>query len=403
MKARVLNISQELAMRAATDPDFGLALAFVVLIKANSVSSVIKNCSIRDFKSRYHIGSDKIRKAIKIGLEEGLLHSFTLKDKHGKSIKYMRAMPVKEKKGWHSRLSICDSPSGKQIYLESNVKNNYNKYSQLTTTPSLSDVQNLFIIVMLDKLNKGYWRGRDQVLRKKLQISGSANLLKQCRNFDQMREFESKTFNSSAVNNYGWINTGYSYRKMSESCGRYVSMYKVAKLMHKAIDDGLFAVIENRICVREGSSLHRHWNDDLGVPRPDRRSPRWGSETFEYYAKQEQAIKDNQRSFYDNVYRNPVTGDLEDLDARCYWGAKRKKKIVKHDHLLREKNADGVNVLVHDPKSKDGYVHIYTFSTTYTREDRYKKFKRMANSYERLGNFNGKVHEDSSYANKKKK
>ena len=81
MKARTLNISQELAMRAATDPDFGLALAFVVLIKANSVSSVIKQYSIRDFKNRYHIGSDKIRTASKIGLKEKLLRSFTLKDK----------------------------------------------------------------------------------------------------------------------------------------------------------------------------------------------------------------------------------------------------------------------------------------------------------------------------------
>lgn len=390
-------------MRAATDPDFGLALAFVVLIKANSVSSVIKQYSIRDFKNRYHIGSDKIRTAIKIGLKEKLLRSFTLKDKHGKPIKYLRALRIHKKKGWHSRLSICDSPSGKQIYLESKVKKNYDKYSQLTTPLSLSNVQDLFIIIMLDKLNKGYWKGRDLALRRKLEQSGSANLLKQCKDFEQMRSFESKACNSSSVNNYEWVNTGYSYRKMSESCGKYVSLYKVARLMHKAVEDGLFSIIENRICVREGSSRHRHWNDNLGVPLPNPRSSRWAIEMFEYPAKQEQAIKDNQHLFCDQVYKNPVTGELENLDARCYWGAKRKKKIVRQDKLLREKNADGVYMPVPDPKSRDGYVHTCSYRTTYTNEDRYKKFKRMANSYERLGDFNGKVLVKSHYYKKKEK
>lgn len=400
-RIRTLNIAPKLIKRASTDPDFGLALILVIFIKAHSVSSVIKQYNIRDFKNRYHVGADKVRKAIAIGIKEKLLQVFSIADKKHKTIKYLKALPIHEN-GHCYRFQVCNSPSGIQIYLDSKTKNNYSKYSQRTSPTSFNDVDDLFMIITLDKLNKGYWKGRDQELRQKLESTGSSNLIKKCHTFEQMRNLEQEIFSGSKVDNYNWINTGYSFRRMAEKCGRRMTVYKITQLMHKAIEDGLFCVQKNQICVREGNSLHRHWNDDLGIKKPDMCSSNWGKQVFDYVAKQEQAIKSNQRYFNDHVYHNPYTGEYEDLDTRGYWGKKTTPHATKHRYHKMIKDVNGKWTKVKDANSPDGFAWTEKWEISFTHENRYKRFKRMANSYIRCNDFEGMVYDKEHYGQTKK-
>lgn len=405
---RTLNVSYRHISKAITDPDYRLALSLNVLIHAHSVSSVIKNATLRELKKSFRLSADTLRKAIKTGIDNGLFLFFEHKGKSNKKTKYLRALPIKERGTVNTRLQICDSPVGKQIYLASTVKDNFIKYSQLTTPISLASVSELFIISKLDKQIKGYWKGRDQEFKRRLADRGSKNLINRCKSFNSMRRLEQDILDGSKVDCYDWLNTGYGLRRMSEKCGgRNTTLYLIRKCIHRAIEDGLFSVLTNQVCVRnEGNAIHRHWKDDLGVPLPDKNSPRFAMEVFEYVEKQEKAIKRQKAWKYDNIYRNPYTGELEDLSIRAYngrkWTAHWKKKKSRLHKMVKDENGKWTKVVNTDPNTKTHFVYVKKeeWVRTYSDEDRYKKIKRMANSYVRHGDFEGYVHQIVYYVKK---
>lgn len=405
-RTRTLNIDYGHIKKALADPKYGSALALNVIIKANSVSSVIRNATYRELKRTLHIGNDTLKVALETGIKTGLIEKYTNKNKQGKNITYIRALPI-SRIGHNARLKVCDSDAGeygKQIYLESNIKNNYLKYSHLTSYVTISDVLDLFVIVALDRLQKGYWTGRDQDLKRRLEKTGSSNLMKKYRAFTQIRDLEKDITGTPKVNDYNWLNTGYSYKKMAEQLGRYVSVYTVSRLMHRAIEDGLFNVIENRICVREGNAIKRHWNEDLGIPEPDKNSPDYAFQVFNYAYGQWDAIRRNSKSFAEQVYYNPYYKEYEDLDTRGYHGKKRTAHYKKLHLRMQEKGEDGKwhYVLNTDPNSKLHFAYKEKWMVTYTDEDRFKVFKHMANSYVRCSDMIGYKHTDSYYLKRKK-
>lgn len=409
-KARTLNIAYTHVQQATANPEYGLALAFNVIIKSYSVSSVIRNATYRNLRQSLHISNDNLRQAVNAGIKYGLITKFKKTNKQGKTISYIRALPIKETdeagKQWrmNMRFKVCNSKAGersKQVYLASKTKDNYIKYSQLTSWLSLSHVNDLFMIVVLDKLQKGYWKGRDQVCKRKI----GSTLSKRFGSSKLIRALENDLIDKSKVDDYNWTNTGYSYATMAKRIGGNISVYQISKLIHKAVDDGIFKIFKNKLCVRNDRLIDRYWDCDFGIAKPTMSNP---ISYWEYVYKQEAAIKAHKDDFEDKgAYWNPYTNKWENLDKRGFHGKKTtvRYKLQRVIKRIKDKDGNWVKKPNTDPNNPEPYEYSEKKIRTYTHEDRFKIFKRMANSYQRCGDIEGKCYSKARYekANKIRK
>lgn len=250
MAQRTINITLEYLERAASDPDFREALALAMMIKANYSNSVFMNHSLRRLQSLMHINFQHMSKALKKAMGFGLVKTVTYMTVKGKERTDLIAARL-PKEGRYARINICDSNHGKQMFLQSNIQDNLDTHSRTNRHQSLKDVCDLLLLAFLTVRLEGYSKRYDaekwQGLERLKKHAGKAGVQKTVEEASNRRKREGENF----------LNTGFSYDKMGDMFGGTLTRYKIAALVRKGKEEGLFTSERHDIVVKGDDPFSR--------------------------------------------------------------------------------------------------------------------------------------------------
>lgn len=214
------------------------ALAFAVMIKRDFVSSVFKDANITSLMSFFHLKHNTLKRALNKALEMKLVTYVHRIDKRGQKHTDLKAVPLNADGISSVKFNICDTKCGRAAYIKTNLKDLHEQHQNSASFQSINDVMDLLILTKALALFKKHNKIFDCQLRQ-------ACLAYSPQNGEKLYKSQSKTFSQYEhlyrdiqkripAGKINILNCGFSLDKILSHYGKFVSRYKLEKLLHQA-------------------------------------------------------------------------------------------------------------------------------------------------------------------------